>query len=145
MMGGTYIFALSYADLSMSYQAKNSGDPYAQMKANIEAFMVSGQYNGETFSFVGEYSLRWSEFTDIRLGVADTSPVWVNATSRVSLYKPQGFFIRPPRTPMRPSCKFKRFKSTKPKSNVTSPASPVVAPARRYRPCAAKLKFLSAR
>jgi hypothetical protein len=33
MMGGTYIFALSYADLSMSYQAKNSGDPYAHQSS----------------------------------------------------------------------------------------------------------------
>ena len=75
LLGGEYVFALSYAELKMRYQAENMGDPYAKMQADIDTFMVSGQYNGEYFSFTGEYSLQWNEFTDIRFGVPDNSPV----------------------------------------------------------------------
>ena len=75
VLGGEYVFALSYAELKMRYQAKNMSDPYAQMQADIDTFMVSGQYNGEYFSFAGEYSLQWNEFTDIRFGVPDNSLV----------------------------------------------------------------------
>jgi len=75
ILGGEYVFALSYAELKMRYQAENMGDPYAQMQADVDTFMVSGQYNGEYFSFTGEYSLQWNEFTDIRFGVPDSSPV----------------------------------------------------------------------
>ncbi len=72
-LGGEFIFAISYADLKMRYRAKNSGDPYAQLSADFETFILSGQYNGEKFSFTGEYSLQWNEFANIKLGVADTS------------------------------------------------------------------------
>jgi len=75
IMGGEYVFALSYADLKMGYQAKSTDDPYAQMGANFNTFMFSAQYNGERFSFVSEYSLKWNEITDIRLGVPDAFSV----------------------------------------------------------------------
>jgi len=74
-LGGEYVFALSYADLNMRYQAENAGDPYTQMGANFNTFMLSAQYNGEKFSFVSEYSLKWNEITDIRLGVPDSFAV----------------------------------------------------------------------
>ena len=75
VLGGEYVFALSYAELNMRYQAKNIGDPYAQLDADIKSFIISAQYNGEKISFTGEYSLQWNEFTDIRFGVPDNSPV----------------------------------------------------------------------
>ena len=75
ILGGEYVFALSYAELNMRYQAKNIGDPYAQLDADIKSFIISAQYNGEKISFTGEYSLQWNEFTDIRFGVPDNSPV----------------------------------------------------------------------
>ncbi|MDF1582490.1 MAG: hypothetical protein RQ733_01890 [Methyloprofundus sp.] len=75
LWGGQYIVSLSYADLKMRYQAENVADPYAQMQAHIDTFVFSAQYNGEKFSFVGEYSLQWNKFTNIRLGVPDNSPV----------------------------------------------------------------------
>lgn len=53
VLGGEYVFALSYAELNMRYQAKNIGDPYAQLDADIKSFIISAQYNGEKISFTG--------------------------------------------------------------------------------------------
>ncbi|MCF7970267.1 MAG: hypothetical protein K9L22_03760 [Methylococcaceae bacterium] len=75
ILGGKYVFALSYADLKMRYQAESVADPYAQMQAHVDTFMFSAQYNGEKFSFASEYSLQWNRFTDIRFGVPDNFPV----------------------------------------------------------------------
>ena len=75
ILGGEYVFALSYASLDLSYQAMNAGDPYSKMVAHFDSFMISGQYNGEKFSFAGEYNLQWNKFSDIRLGVPDSSPI----------------------------------------------------------------------
>jgi len=75
ILGGEYVFALSYADLKMRYQAENAGDPYAKMKTEVDTFIISGQYNGEKLSFAGEYSLQWNRFTDIRFGMPDNFPV----------------------------------------------------------------------
>jgi len=74
---GEYIFALSYAELGMSYKSNMANDPHAQLNTQIDAFMLSGQYNGERFSFSGEYGLQWNEFRGRLIGVPelDASPI----------------------------------------------------------------------
>jgi hypothetical protein len=62
IQGGKYIFALSYADVNMSYVEQGEFDPYAGLLLHIYPIVVSAQFNGEYFSLTGEYSYQWNEF-----------------------------------------------------------------------------------
>ncbi|BCG64263.1 MAG: hypothetical protein methR_P2036 [Methyloprofundus sp.] len=63
IQGGKYIFALSYADINMSYVGQEEFDPYANLLSHIYPIFISAQFNGEYFSLTGEYSYQWNEFT----------------------------------------------------------------------------------
>ncbi len=63
-----YLFAISYADAKMHYNSSGGADPVFSGNVDIKSFMLSGQYNGEKFSFTSEYSLQWNEFTQF-LGI----------------------------------------------------------------------------
>lgn len=73
---GKYIFALSYANLSLDYDGDGA---YKDLNARIDSFMLSAQYNGERFSLTAEYALQWNDFNNLATpypGVTfDTSPI----------------------------------------------------------------------
>ncbi len=78
LMGGQYAFAISYAHLDMSYTATSENpDPYAELEAGFDSFMLSAQYSGEKFSLVAEYNMQWNKFSGIPTpdGLIDTSPL----------------------------------------------------------------------
>ncbi len=65
ILGGEYIFAISYADLHLKYQNGETYDPYSNLKIHIYPLVFSAQYNGEKFSLTGEYNIQWNEFIGI--------------------------------------------------------------------------------
>ncbi|BCG64261.1 MAG: hypothetical protein methR_P2034 [Methyloprofundus sp.] len=75
IMGGAFVFALSYADVNLEYVEQGSFDPYTGLEVNIDAFIFSAQYNGEKFSFASEYSLHWNNTSGIAHIMPDDSPV----------------------------------------------------------------------
>lgn len=75
IMGGAFVVALSYADVNLEYAEQGSFDPYAGLEVDIDAFIFSAQYNGEKFSFAGEYSLHWNKATGITHIMPDGSPI----------------------------------------------------------------------
>ena len=75
IMGGQYVFALSYADVSLAYTTPSALDPYAGLTTHFDSFIVSAQYNGEKFSFAGEYNVQWNEFSSLMPRPDDGRPV----------------------------------------------------------------------
>lgn len=65
IMGGKYIFAISYAQVGISYEPGNKSDPVTGLKGNFDSFILSAQYNGEKFSLAGEYNRQWNRFSGI--------------------------------------------------------------------------------
>jgi len=61
---GKYIFALSYANLNLGYDGQTL-DPYKDLNAKIDSFMLSAQYNGERLSLTAEYALQWNKFNQL--------------------------------------------------------------------------------
>jgi hypothetical protein len=60
---GKYIFSISYAKLCLNYEG-NSNDPYKDLNARLNSFILSSQYNGEKLSLTAEYALQWSHFNN---------------------------------------------------------------------------------
>lgn len=65
ILGGEYVFAISYANLNLDYKGQGAFDPYSGLQVHIYPIVLSGQYSGEKFSFASEYSVQWNEFTGI--------------------------------------------------------------------------------
>ncbi len=60
ILGGQYVFAISYAQVNLGYRAGHQRDLYSGMNINIESFIFSTQFNGEKISLVGEYARQWT-------------------------------------------------------------------------------------
>ncbi len=79
-----FMFAFSYADVRLTYIEHGGFDPYAGLEGEIDALMFSGQYNGERFSFTGEYSLHWNRMRGLMQDNSPVSEMWyVQAGYRV--------------------------------------------------------------
>jgi len=61
---GKYVFAFSYANLALGYDGQ-ALDPYKDLNARINSFMLSAQYNGERLSLTAEYALQWNQFSQL--------------------------------------------------------------------------------
>ncbi|NOQ15956.1 MAG: hypothetical protein GQ581_02755 [Methyloprofundus sp.] len=70
---GKYIFAFSYANLNLTYDG-TATDPYKDLNAKINTFMLSAQYNDEKFSLTGEYALQWNDFNNFPVR-PDSTPI----------------------------------------------------------------------
>ena len=75
LMGGQYAFAISYADVNLSYEPGDNSDRYVGLKSNIDSLIISAQYDGEKFSLVGEYNIQWNDFSGITHIRPDASPI----------------------------------------------------------------------
>ncbi|NOR81097.1 MAG: hypothetical protein GQ529_09755 [Methyloprofundus sp.] len=66
IMGGKYIFAISYAHVGISYEPSDISDNFTGLEGNFDSFILSAQYNGEKFSLAGEYNMQWNRFSGIK-------------------------------------------------------------------------------
>ncbi len=74
-----YIFALSYADVTLEYDS-SSRDliPFADGTARFAPYIFSAQYNGEKLSLTTEYYYSENEFKDFGAYSPDLSPITTN-------------------------------------------------------------------
>lgn len=70
---GEYLFALSYADVSLNYKP-GLNDIFSAGDARVSLYILSAQYNGEKFSFTGEFLQQNNEFNNFGLYYPDNSP-----------------------------------------------------------------------
>lgn len=79
IMGGQYVFAVSYANVHLGYEPGHDMDPYTGLESKFDSFILSAQYNGERFSLSSEYNRQWNEFsgiTSIRPDASTISEYW---------------------------------------------------------------------
>ncbi|MBS3953256.1 MAG: hypothetical protein KGZ88_09930 [Methylomicrobium sp.] len=62
MMGGRYVFAVSYVDLELHYGPVQT-DSINAGRLSFRPLVVSAQYNGEKFGLTGEYLYQWNRFS----------------------------------------------------------------------------------
>jgi len=74
-----YIFALSYADVTLDYDHSSKDIfPLTDGTARFAPYILSAQYNGEKISLTTEYYYSENEFRDFGFLYPDSSPVTTN-------------------------------------------------------------------
>jgi len=72
-----YIFALSYADLTLDY-TPGTYDPIAAGTARFSPYVLSAQYNGEKIGLTAEYYYSRNQFRDFGPYSPDYTPITTN-------------------------------------------------------------------
>jgi hypothetical protein len=63
LMMENIFFPLVMPSFALNYEG-NSNDPYKDLNARLNSFILSSQYNGEKLSLTAEYALQWSHFNN---------------------------------------------------------------------------------
>jgi hypothetical protein len=72
MMGGRYVFAVSYVDLELQY-GPFQGDSIRAGNLSFRPLLFSAQYIGEKFGLTGEYLNQWNRFSGFGHSFPDKS------------------------------------------------------------------------
>ncbi|MDO9240261.1 MAG: hypothetical protein Q7U30_09605 [Methylicorpusculum sp.] len=74
MMGGRYVFAVSYVDLELQYDPVKD-DSIGAGYLSFRPLVFSAQFNGEKFGLTGEYLYQWNRFSGFGRSFPDKESV----------------------------------------------------------------------